>query len=105
MTVRVSIVLYQTDPAQLQRCLDSVLPSALVSAIDLVDNSPSACLQSCLPADPRLHYLHTGTNLGYGRGHNISLRRSLAQGCEFHLVLNADVRFDSGVIAKMVAFM
>ncbi|MDE6534577.1 MAG: glycosyltransferase [Muribaculaceae bacterium] len=104
MKVRASIVTYQTDIQELTKCIRS-LQAAGVSAITIVDNSPT---DSLLPHCEELgtEYIFTGKNLGYGAAHNIALRQSMEQDkTEYHLVINSDVYFDPHVIARIVTFM
>jgi GT2 family glycosyltransferase len=50
-------------------------------------------------------YIHTGKNLGYGRAHNIALRRAIAAGGRYHIVLNPDISFDAGIVDTMAEYM
>jgi GT2 family glycosyltransferase len=68
----------------------------------LVDNSPDDRARH-LCQDPRVVYLFTGKNLGFGAGHNIALREAVNEAA-YQLVLNPDVYFDSGVLEKLFEF-
>ena len=51
-------------------------------------------------------YLYNkGRNLGYGRAHNIALRRSLEQGVPYHLVVNPDVELSPRRDTRIGRFM
>ena len=52
-------------------------------------------------------YLHDNTNdnIGYGRAHNIELRKSAYEQTEFHLVMNSDIRVKAEDIDAMHDFM
>ena len=54
---------------------------------------------------PKLRYMHMGSNLGYGKAHNIALRESAYYKTELHLVLNSDVRVKAEDIDAMHDFM
>lgn len=95
-----SIVIYNTDLVQLERLLFCVYKTAVVDQIYLVDNSP-------IPSDsplyhlPKITYIKTEKNLGYGAAHNIGLRDALIQS-EFHFVLNPDIYFEPDSFQAMI---
>ena len=102
-TITASIVLYNTDQAQLNRLLDCVFQTTVIDKVYLVDNSP-------VPTDSPLYHLHKVTyikatkNLGYGAGHNIAIKKIINHS-EFHFVLNPDIYFESEAIRQMIARM
>lgn len=106
--VAVSIVAHRTPPAQLAAALASILRSEAVARVDIIDNSPDDSLRSRIGeaagGDRRVGYRHV-ENRGYGAGHNISMRESLEAGTDYHLVMNADVRWEGDVIGRMVELM
>lgn len=106
MTLRVSIVTYHTAKDELAACLDSVLACEAVDKVDIIDNgNESRLLEFCRVCYPlRVEYT-ANENRGYGSGHNVSLRRSLADGVDYHLVLNSDVYFSPGTLEKCLDFM
>jgi GT2 family glycosyltransferase len=103
--LNVSIVLYETNLEQLKRAITSALASGLVEKLFLIDNSPTEILISVTSLDSRISYLHTGSNLGFGSAHNIALRESINMRANFHLVLNADVYFDSEILGRILKRM
>ena len=48
---------------------------------------------------------NTNDNIGYGRAHNIELRKSAYEQTEFHLVMNSDIRVKAEDIDAMHDFM
>ena len=81
-----SIVLYKQHPAEVAGLVGNLLAAPGVSHVYLVDNSPE---QDGGWDKLGAEYLcNKGRNLGYGRAHNIALRRSLEQGVPYHLVVN-----------------
>src|SRR5438270_10576605 len=99
----VSIVAYRNDPLDIKTVLASVLNTSLNIRVLLVDNSPSDDLRF-LCRDERIDYIFSGENLGFGGGHNLALR--LAEGkSEYHLVLNPDVSFGTGILETLSAYM
>lgn len=118
MSVNASIVCYHTPEDELRKCLDSLLGCGMVSRVDLIDNGSEPRLRDFAAAwpDPRVAYT-ASSNVGYGAGHNISMRRTLAEaghGREtesaasapaYHLVINSDVYFREGTLEKCIGYM
>ena len=101
--ITASVVLYKTSAAQLHRLYECLSRSTQRPDLHIIDNSPEP---TPLPFEmaPWITYVHLETNLGYGAGHNIALRRILGSS-ELHFVLNPDVFFGSGELEKMITFM
>lgn len=81
--ISVSIVTYCTPKAELERCLQCLQASKLVSSVRVVDNEK-------------------GRNIGYGAGHNIGISESSE---EYHLVINSDVHFEPGTLEYLYEYM
>jgi len=101
--ITASIVVYKNDPYLLRRAMDSFLRSTITGPLTIIDNSPTDELRpSCNCAN--VTYLFNNRNLGYGKGHNLAIKRNLDQ-TRYHLVLNPDVSFEADVIEKLFYFM
>lgn len=87
MICNASIVLYHTPEAEVTHIEQLLRESGAVAHIQLIDNG--------LP----------GKNIGYGKAHNIALRESIAQGATYHLVLNSDIDFRPGDLARLIDYM
>jgi GT2 family glycosyltransferase len=98
-----SIVLYKTDPRELDEAIRQFLAVPLKAHLCVVDNSPE---RHSLPAfaDPRISYYFANRNLGYGRAHNIALRASLGR-ARYNLVMNTDITYSPDVVTRLVDFM
>jgi GT2 family glycosyltransferase len=101
--VSASIVVYKNDPDEVIAAIRSVLSSPLRVRCTVVDNSPTPVLRQCV-TDCGAKYIYAGSNLGFGRGHNLALR-SDCQDSEYHLVLNPDVHFSHDILAVIYRFM
>jgi GT2 family glycosyltransferase len=101
--LRASIVVYKTDPTQLQQVIDCFLNSSITGKLTIIDNSPTDELRY-LCSLPTLEYIFNGKNLGYGRAHNMALMKSLDYSL-YHLVLNPDVYFEPDTLEKIFHFM
>jgi len=98
-----SIVVYKTDHSQLRQVIDCYLNSGGAGHLMVIDNSPTDELRHLCNA-LRVDYIFNGQNLGYGKAHNIALRRSIGQS-KYHLVLNPDVYFEPDTLSKILLFM
>lgn len=101
--MNVSIVTYNTPLDELSRCLD-VLSHPIVNRVFVVDNSESSSIHDICRAYDFARYM-PNKNTGYGSAHNIAIRESMAEGADYHLVLNSDVIFSADILKELVAFM
>jgi GT2 family glycosyltransferase len=90
--------------------LKTILDCVLNSIIDktfIVDNSPTDELKSFVLQYPssKIEYIYGQGNVGYGAGHNIAIRKSIADEAKYHIVLNPDIKFEPNVIDSLRAFM
>lgn len=101
----VSIVLFHNEKEQVERAICSVLNTNLKIILFLIDNSIYDDLKSLSNIDSRIEYIFNNANLGFGKAHNIALRKSIEEGIPYHLVLNPDVYFEEGVLEELYSFM
>lgn len=100
--VTASIVIYETDPAELTLAVRSCLDTSLRVEVTVVDNSPnddSAALCRSLGTK----YVRSVKNVGFGAAHNIGINAS--SNSKYHLVLNPDVQFGRNVLEELFAFL
>lgn len=119
--LRVSIVCYDSDPSHLERTLSTlgaackpVLESGRIDSVSvlLVDNGPRTeqpkirsimeKLNGYMPPRMILVRIGEGTNLGFGRAHNLTFS---PEECEYHLVLNPDVELAQDSILAAITFL
>jgi GT2 family glycosyltransferase len=101
--ITASVVLYNTHESQLSRLLSCIEHAKIIQMVYLIDNSPVQ--SNCdLYKLPWVTYIRSESNVGYGAGHNIALRRVLLSS-EFHFVLNPDIYFDPQQPQKMIERM
>lgn len=103
--IAASIVLYKTNREQLIKAISSFLNTQLTVKLYLIDNSPTDDLKDIAALDSRIEYIFNNANLGYGAAHNIAIRKTIEEGVPYHLVLNPDVYFESGVLEKIYDYM
>ncbi|HMH22008.1 MAG TPA: glycosyltransferase family 2 protein [Puia sp.] len=98
-----SIVLFHNDPEELRLAVNSFMRSALDIKLYLVDNSEDDTLRYEFDS-PRIEYIFSGKNIGYGAGHNLAIDKSRRES-KYHLVLNPDIEFDPEVLDSLIKFM
>lgn len=52
-----------------------------------------------------IEYIFNNSNIGFGAGHNIALKKSIKENADFHVVINPDISSTSDVITPMVSFL
>ena len=104
-SLNISIVLYHNKKEQIKKAIESVLNTDLNITLYLVDNSLTDSLRDLERIDKRIKYMFNNSNLGFGRAHNIALKKSIEENVPYHLVLNPDVYFEKGVLEELYNFM
>ena len=100
-----SIVIYHNSEEKLLRTINSFFTSNIVGDLFLIDNSKSDYFKKLIFLNKNIRYIFNNANLGYGKAHNIALRRSIEENVPYHLVLNPDVYFEKGVLEELYNFM
>ncbi len=103
--LNVSIVLYKSDVQQVEQLLRQLVRAECVNQIFVIDNSPSPCISQELQHLHKVRYILSGSNLGYGKAHNIAIKESIEEGSDYHLVLNTDIYFDNKILDEIGDFM
>jgi len=104
-SINISIVLFKNDMDLVQKAIYSFTYATLINKIYLIDNSPTDILSCLASLDSRIEYIFNNANLGFGKAHNIALKRSIEENISYHLVLNPDVYFEGGVLEELYHFM
>ena len=99
--ITASIVVYKEDISILKKSIDSFVKSSLAETLYIIDNSPSNSLEKEFH-NPKVQYLFSGKNLGFGKGHNQILDQ-LKNASDFHLILNPDVVFEPQILESLTA--
>ena len=99
-----SIVTYKSSPNELRRAINSFVNTDLKIKLYVIDNSPSDDLKNLCNHYEKVEYIFTKSNIGFGSAHNLAMNKEL-NNAKYHLVLNPDVFFDSGVLEELYEFM
>lgn len=101
----VSLVTYRTAMADISSLIADVLESSC-SRFYIIDNGndPRLAAEISSLQSGKICYIPS-ENRGFGAGHNVALRRSIADGYSFHMIINPDISFVPGTLEKIVTFM
>jgi len=103
--ITASIVFYKTDINQAIGAIKCVLSTSNILKLILVDNSPDDRLSTFASLDDRVVYIFNPSNPGFGAGHNMAIRKSIESKVKYHVVLNADINFEQGVLETLYTYM
>ncbi len=98
--ITASIVLFNENPIELNKAIESCVNSSLITKLFLIDNSTSVNKELYLK-NSKISYKKNKSNLGFGKGHN-SIIEEIKEDSDFHLVLNPDVSFNPKIIDKLI---
>lgn len=97
-----SIVLYNHSVKEIEPLVTSLKQCDSIEDIFLIDNSEQQNNDfSLLPVT----YIFNNKNLGYGKAHNIAIRKTIEQNIPFHLVINPDVEVEPEAINEITLYM
>lgn len=107
MKLSASIVLYNTKIDELKKVINSYFAYKGEKQLFLVDNSPTDKLKDVVEMYPNneIHYIFNNANMGYGKAHNIAIRKSIEQGQPYHIILNPDIIIEKGALEKLTDYM
>lgn len=102
--ISASIVLYHTKIQQIQEVIRSYAPSKS-RKLYIIDNSERVHSEyDLLKEIPYVEYIFIGENLGYGKGHNIGIRKAIDEKTDYHIVLNPDLSFEPTIIDALIHY-
>jgi len=102
--ITVSIVLYKTPISDIKKVINSLSLYQGKLHLFFIDNSPTDSLKKDCIGKISFEYVHLPENPGFGAGHNVAIKKAMQAGSKFHLVLNADVHFNTDVISSMLNY-
>ncbi|SDY50173.1 glycosyltransferase [Acinetobacter kyonggiensis] len=101
MKINTSIVIYKHNFEDLKPTLHSLESSDLVGKIILIDNDQSEW--AIKYNHPKVIYMKSGGNFGFGYGHNIAIQK-FASESDFFLICNPDINFDVSQFERLIQF-
>lgn len=103
LDITCSLVVYHNPKEELMKAVNSFLNCGLNIKLFIVDNSKNDSLRYIFDS-PQIEYIFTGKNLGYGKAHNLAIKKVIGRS-KFHLILNPDVEFNPRILKNLVSFM
>lgn len=100
--ITASIVTYRTDPQELGRCLCTLADSG-VQRVYVIDNAREEVVAQVCGEHGAEYIPHE--NVGYGAAHNVAIGKAIVSNADYHVVLNSDIEFDSGIIGQIAEYM
>ena len=98
------MVVYNHNFELISHLVQTVLDFENTHSLFLIDNSPEDKISANLPVHPKLKYIFNNQNLGYGKAHNVAIKRIL-NSTDYHLVLNPDIVFEGKALHQMLLFL
>ena len=107
MKLSASIVLYNTKTEDLKRVINSYFSYQGEKQLFLIDNSPTYRLKEIEKVYPNnnIYYIFNNENMGYGKAHNIAIKKSIEQNLPYHIILNPDIIIEKDVLEKLANYM
>mgnify|MGYP001006667064 CR=1 FL=1 len=99
-----SIVTYNNDIDELEKAINSILNTKLKVKLYISDNSINQNIKQ-LCNDERIEYIYNNANLGFGKAHNIAIKKAIQEGSKYHIIINPDIYFEKGVIEALSDYM
>lgn len=99
MKTILSIVLYHSQFAELQALLQSLVACKFIEQIVLIDNG--GCDWAGKLNQPKITYIKSPKNGGFGYGHNLAIQQ-FAQDSEFFLICNPDIYIETCQLNKLI---
>lgn len=100
--LNVSIVRFEQPFEMIASLIALLTQSSVVQTIYLIDNS--ATEEPKFQSLP-IQYIKNDHNIGFGRAHNIALKKSIDYNVTYHAVINPDITFEPEILNKIVDFM
>lgn len=101
--VTASIVAYHHSSQEITKVLECVINSS-VAKIYIIDNTNNDQLRELEKLSSKIRYIHN-ENIGYGGAHNIAMRDAIELNSDYHIVINPDIYFETGVIESLTEYM
>lgn len=102
--ITASIVTYHNNDTDLKKVISSFLNTTLNIKLYISDNSSNDNIKK-LCSDSRIEYIYNNSNLGFGKAHNIAIKKAEVEGSKYHIILNPDIYFDPNVVSILRKYM
>jgi len=100
-----SLVLYNNTKREINQFISLVLNSSLPVFLFVIDNSPTDYRKSFFIDLRNCDYTFLNDNKGYGKAHNVGIKKSIQTGFKYHLIINPDIQFNTSDLQNLINFM
>lgn len=98
-----SIVITYNGEKWIEKCLDSLTNSSIISKVLVVDNNSTDKTKDIIKAKfPQVQLIESDRNLGFGRANNIGLKVALENHSDFVFLLNQDAWLETETLENLV---
>jgi GT2 family glycosyltransferase len=104
MTLTVSVVLFNNDITEIKKLLSDFFSTTSELYVFIIDNSFKNNSES-FKEYKNLEYIYNNENLGYGKAHNIAIRKAIELNSKYHAVVNPDIRLSNNLVDQLIIFM
>jgi GT2 family glycosyltransferase len=102
MKVTATIVVYKPKMDWLLKSIHSFIDKNHYNKkLYIIDNSPARNEELGRLQSSSVEYIFNNKNLGFGKAHNMGIRKAIEEQSDYHLILNPDISFDSEIIAEL----
>lgn len=101
--ITASVVLYNNTPVQIENVLQSIERSP-IDKVYVIDHSTDESALPVVNKFPKAEYIKH-PNEGYGKGNNHGIKKALAEGARYHVVINPDIYWTENVIEQLRDYM
>lgn len=101
-SVYCSIVLFKNNPTEIEGIVRKLVSFSDVNCIHLVDNDKQENIAEILKL-PKVKYTNCGSNLGYGKGHNVAINDFLRSQCTHIAIINSDISFGRDIFKDLLS--
>jgi GT2 family glycosyltransferase len=99
-----SIVLFNNNRDELSNLINLIISDVIDINLFLIDNSPDSRLKGVVTSK-KIQYFHFPSNLGFGAGHNIAIKKTIELGGKYHFIINPDINFGKNVMSTLVEYI
>ncbi|CAD7811230.1 hypothetical protein CHRY9390_02322 [Chryseobacterium aquaeductus] len=105
MKVTASIVLYNSNPNEIEKLCLNIFEYFDTILLHLIDNSPNNQLKFLENLSKNINYIHLPNNPGFGSAHNVAMQKAIDIDSKYHFVINPDIILIEDVFTPMLKYM
>jgi GT2 family glycosyltransferase len=98
--ITASLVLFHNSELYITTVINSIINSSSNIKLYVIDNSTTDSLRFFL-SDYDLIYIKNESNIGFGKAHNIGIKKAIELKSDYHIIINPDISFDTDVIESL----